>query len=100
MDAAGGVTDAVAAAGVDLVFGILLGLDEFLRQLHGVGKVYVVVAGGMGDEQLTVKPGGIIDGRRVAVAVGILLGRAHVALRVDGVVLAPIGDRGPGKAGL
>jgi len=44
-----GIADPVAAASVNLILGIFLGFHQLLGQLHGIGEMHVVVAGGMHD---------------------------------------------------
>ena len=69
------------------------GLVEGLHQLHSVLEVHVVVGGAVNEEVFALEVLGV-SGRRVeVVAVGVLLRRAHKALGVDVVVVAPVGDR-------
>ena len=60
----------------------------------------IVVAGAMRKHQLALKIGGLIYGRRIRVALGIILRAAHVTLGVNRVVEAPVGYGRDGDAGL
>ena len=42
----------------------------------------------------------VVDGAVVVITVAVVLGQAHVALGVDGVVVPPVGHRGHGHGGL
>ena len=75
-------------------------MDELLGELNGVGEVDVVVVGAGGDQKFALELGSVGYRRRILVALGVVLRQAHVALGVDGVVLAPVCDRRAGEPGL
>src|SRR5215468_4727533 len=60
----------------------------------------VVVAGSMGDQELSLEAGNIVDRRGGFVALAVFVPSAHVPLRVNGGVLAPVSDGSAGKANL
>src|SRR5207245_708208 len=100
VQARGAIADAVAASRIDLNFGVAARLDELLGELNGVGEVDVVVVGAGGNQKFALELGGVGYRRRILVALGVVLRQAHVALGVDGVVLAPVCDRRAGEPGL
>ena len=73
--------DAVVAVGVDLLFELDACLYHLLGELGGVLEVDVVVGKAVADEQVAVQLPEAVEGRDV-VAVGVLLGRTHVAFGV------------------
>ena len=72
--------------------------DEGVHQRFGPLVVAVVVAGAVDEQQLALKAVGEGQGRALAVAFGVVRGQAHVALLINGVVQAHVGDRGDGDA--
>ena len=94
-----GTGDRVRLAREDLQVVRLSGLDQLLNVLDRVLNVYIVVSSAMAQQQPPLQMGGGVDHRKVAIAVGEILGQAHVALGIDGVVVAPIGHRRHGHAG-
>ena len=91
--------DGMGFARVELEIVGYLRFDEFLDVLDGVLHVDVVVAGAVDEEQAAVEFGGGVDDGEVLVAFGEVGGQAHVALGVDRVVVAPVGDGCDGDAG-
>ena len=78
----------MVAVGVDLHVKLLTFLHESLSVFSTVAEVDVVVSCTMYEEQLTVKFRGTAD--RVFCISWILFRRAHVAFRVDRVVVFPV----------
>src|SRR5215471_14736398 len=62
--------------------------------------MYVVVARAVNDQQVSGESFGEVDGRAIVIALHVLLRQAHVALLIDGVVMAFVGDRSDSDAGL
>src|SRR2546423_1611246 len=62
--------------------------------------MHVVVNRSMNQQQLAVKIFCEVNWRTLPVAIGIVLRRAHVALCVDRVVVAPVSDRAAGDPDL
>ncbi len=88
----------MAAAGKGQDLDVLPRLDQVIDHREGVGKVHVVIACTVSDEQLPLQVGGIFHRRRFLIAHLVFLREPHVAFRVDGVVIAPVGDRATGKS--
>ena len=84
--------DAVAFLRVDDGLVGLAGLLEGIHHLEGVGEEHVVVLDVVQEQEAALEIGGGVDGGAVFVAFGVLEGGAEVALGVNGVVVAPIGD--------
>ena len=71
---------------------LLAGTNELIHHLHGVLHVHVVIAGAMRDRHYSMQVFRAVDRRALLISLGILFGQPHVAFRVDGVVILPIGD--------
>ena len=76
------------------------GGQERGRQLEGVGGDDVVVGQAVEEQQRALELGRVGEQRAGVVDVGIGLGVAEVALGVEGVVEAPVRDRGAGDGGV
>ncbi len=99
MNASHAAVDAVVFVGIDHVFKVLVVLDQFFGQAHTVLDVHVVVASAVDEQVVAFEFARVAQGRVGVVAFGILGGGAHVALRVDVVVEAPVGHRSDGNGG-
>ena len=90
--------DEVVAVGIDELHEGDVGLHEGFGELGGIAVVHVVIGCAVADEEGTVE---LLGARhRVAVvAGGVFLGRAHIALGIDSVVVAVVGDGCHGHAG-
>ena len=90
--------DGVGAVGVRHHAELLAVGDEGVHQRFSSLIVAVVVAGAVDEQQLALKLVGEGQRRALAVALGIVRGQAHVALLINGVVQAHIGNRRDGYA--
>ena len=59
---------------------------KLVDELLGALVVHIVVAGAVDDEQVSLQPLGMRDGRAVHLALGVVLRQAHVALLIDAVI--------------
>ena len=92
------LVDGVGAVGVRHHAELLPVGDEGVRQRFGSLVVAVVVAGAVDEQQLALKAVGEGQRRALAVAFGVVGGQPHIALLVNGVVQAHVGDRRDGDA--
>lgn len=97
MDTCVAAEDAVVAVRVREHTEIFVSLNECLRVFRCVAEVYVVVCQSLTEQQVSAQLGRTGNGTYI-VALGIFLGRAHEAFRIDGVVVAPAGGRCYGNA--
>ena len=88
----------MVAVGVDLHVELLAGLYEGLAILGGVAQVDVVVGRAVDEQEVARELRCAADGV-VGIALAVFLRRAHVALGVDGVVVAPVGRGCHGHSG-
>ena len=94
-----GVADeAVFAAGVNHHVKLFARALEGVGEMPGVGGVYVVVDEAVQEEELAIQVFCMGEAGAGAVACRVFLGRAHVALGVNGVVIFPIGHWRAGHA--
>ena len=80
--------DGVVAVGIGELEEVLVGMDEGFGVLSHIAIVHIVVGRAVDDEKAAAEVLGTGDGAAV-IAFGVLLGCAHEALGVDGVVVAP-----------
>ena len=90
--------DAVVAVGVDELAEVFVGINESGDVLGGVLIVHVVIGQTVTEQQGSAELIDTGDGTDAVVAIGVLVGRAHEALGIDGVVEAPARGRGDGDA--
>ena len=93
MHAVGWAADAMGLAGISHEAELLARLDELFNHLNAVLKMYVVIAGAMGQQQGSVQVWSGPQVRRILVALCVLFWQAQVAFRVDGIVIMPVGYR-------
>ena len=79
--------DAMVAVGVIQLFEVFVGLNKRFCILKGVLRMHIVVCQAVANEQGSMQIVGARHGV-VVVSLGILFGRTHVSLGVDGVVVA------------
>ncbi len=88
-----GAADAVALVGINHEGKILVQVLQLVDKLKDVLHVHVVIHGAVGDEELALEFVRMGHHRAGVITVGILLGGVHVALGIDAVVQAIVGDR-------
>src|SRR5258706_12529131 len=81
-------------------FDVLPVLNQLVDQRERVCEVYVVVACPMRDAQLALQTRGLIDRRRLAIAVFILWQQPQVSLRIGEIVEVPGVNRSARKTTL
>ena len=81
--------DAVVAVRIDQLSEVLVGLHQRLHILRRVLVVHVIVGQSVTDEQRAAQLLGPCYGVHLVVALGVLLRRTHVALRVNRVIESP-----------
>ncbi len=91
--------DAVVTVGVELHLEGLIQLYQLLGIFGAVLEVDVVVGHAMHEQEAAMQLLSAAEGGGEAVVLAILLGRAHEAFAVDGVVVAPVGDGSHGHTG-
>src|SRR3954468_764676 len=72
---------------------LLAQLDQPLGEPHRILEQHVGVHHAMADEQRPLQPAGKVDGRALAVRLGVLLRHVEDARRVSVVVVGPVGHR-------
>ena len=92
------LVDGVGAVGVRHHAELLAVGDEGVHQRFGSLVVAVVVAGAVDEQQLALKSVGEGQRRALPIAFGVVGWQAHVALLINGVVEAHVGDRRDGDA--
>lgn len=89
----------MVAVRVDLHVELLVGLHESFGQFVCILHVYVVIGSSVAEQQISFQVGSPMDGGIVVVAFRVILRTAHVAFRVDGIIVTPVGHRSHGYGG-
>ena len=84
---------------IDHLVKLNLGPLQFQGKTPGIGRVNVIIQLPMHEEESAMEIGRFGGDVRELVSLRIILGRIHVALGVDGVVIAFTGDRTAGDTG-
>ncbi len=73
----------------------LAGFLKCIGKLIGIGDMHVVILFTMNQKQLSMQLPCLLYDRGRCVAGYILLRQSHVSFGVNGIVIAPVGDRAP-----
>src|SRR5579863_1163464 len=96
-----GAANAVRFVGIDHEAELLVCFDQAFDHLNAVLDVHVVVSGSVGQKQCAIELVSYFRQIQIGVTGRIFIaGKAVVALRINGIVVAPVRDRGDGGAGL
>ena len=88
--------DPVGLPRVDEPVEILSGLEQGIDELHHMGGMDVVIDRSVLDQELSLQVLDIVERVGFLVALGIVLGKSHVPLGIDGVIVPPVDAGGPG----
>ena len=91
--------DAVVSVGVNLHFKLLVDLYEGFAHFRDISEMHVVVSSAMNEKQTARKIGRTLH-RIDGISRSVFIGRAHIALRIDGVVILPVAWCCNGHSGL
>src|SRR5690606_16034046 len=79
---------------------VLAQFDQLLGEQHAVLEEHVVVDHAVGDQQVVLQAGGVLDRRGAGIGLRVDVRRVQDVRRVLVVVLPPVGDRAQGGTGL
>ena len=65
---------------------ILTGIGQGRQQLHGIGRMHVIVAHAMDQQQVILQIGRIGSNRALFLSIGIVGKRRHVPLRINVII--------------
>ena len=79
---------------------MLIGLDQRIDHLNTVLEMHIVVAGAVHEQQRTMQLSGRLRYRAFVIPFGVVFRQPHIALGIDSVIVAVIGDGCDRNSGL